>query len=47
MIYLEVLDRDGGTIRDEEYETVEELLREWPWAEENRGYWTVWVGSKE
>lgn len=47
MIYLEVTDRDGGTLRLEEFETKEDLLGEWKYAEKvSDNEYSVWIGSK-
>jgi hypothetical protein len=45
-ILLSVVNQDGGEVRTEVYEDVEELLKEWPEAEECDGYFEAWSGSR-
>lgn len=47
IIYLEITDRDGETMHLEEYDTVEELLTDWPHAVRDReGNYSCWIGGK-
>jgi hypothetical protein len=45
-ITLSIVNQDGGEVRTEVYEDVEELLKEWPEAEECDGYFEAWSGSR-
>ncbi len=46
MIYLELVDRDGGMRDLVQYDTLEELLKEWPYADGKGTEWSAWIGSK-
>ena len=45
-IGLSIVDQDGGELDSREFDTIEELLAEWPDAQDCGEYWEVWAGSK-
>jgi hypothetical protein len=46
-VYIELVDKDGGTVRYLEYPSLTELLEDWPYAEAtgDTGEFTAWVGE--
>jgi hypothetical protein len=45
-ITLSIVNQDGGEVGNEEYDDLEELLKEWPEAQNCGGYYEVWSGSR-
>jgi hypothetical protein len=46
MFYIFLLDQDGGYVDEREYDTADELLRDWPHAQyQGDGCYEDWIGG--